>query len=777
MAEVKRSYVDKLSRDIWRLYMLNRGVISTRDINMSVLIFVLIRRIECIIAPFKEKMRNVYTSNTEIKDNELMDQLLKKSFNTRFYNVSELDLESVSDANDVYQALTLYLEAFNPEVRNVIDQLGSDLLFARLNQAQTLRKVVSFYAILDLGLDSISEPEMGALVTSLIHRYAIFDRLDVTPELYIKLIQTILFSEENFRNPISIYDPVCGYGYLLRAIASQAYQHYKDGVNVNMYGQDVSRFATAIATIIAMLIGDDYDNIVTGNTLTEDRFPDQKFQYIVADLPIGLRWNMYSDSIASDRMARNRFAHGLPSSSDSQMLFIQHILSKMDNTGCRVAFISNASLLNVGRAGSTESKVRQYIIENDLLECLVAIPPSRQTGTSVNRYIWILSNNKEPQKKGKVRLIDCNRIREFENLNADEDLIDFVHKVFVEDYPRYSRIVNNNEFGKYQITLVNSSSKKKNVVDVPMTEDVYKYLELIGYTITNIPTNIVRDNSEADIYALKGEGVAWEIDYPSTHTLYQIDFTSFFTETFSKKPFDEIRDNFDEELSKLQNILDNLDSSYLLAFRKDLKFCESTWYNKVPRNWSRTSGSLCLNVKIGSSSNQPISPEDEFPYLSISYIKGISLDERKTSRKAAFSKGTIVKKGDSLLIINGPNSGEYLEGLEGALSNTLALVEPIDANILDLRYLRYLLIAAEPYLKARLNGLSTLHLSKKVIQDMTIYLPPIEEQKSIAKFLDTRYDQMKSLRLMGFRNQKFEEYLSSLIYEAVTGKLDLDDMK
>lgn len=220
-----------------------------------------------------------------------------------------------------------------------------------------------------------------------------------------------------------------------------------------------------------------------------------------------------------------------------------------------------------------------------------------------------------------------------------------------------------------------------------------------------------------------------------------------------------------------------LQATQLPQVNSMLKDSNSSWYGAVPSNWRYSAVGLYIEVTVGRADATPLSEDDELPYLSLPYLRGNSRAEKLSSRQKAQNSKSVITDQDILVVKSGANAGEVIRGKEGVLSNSLFVVRTTNSEILSPQYLAYFIMASENYLRANLNGAAISHLSAKTLQDMPIYLPSMGEQICIARYLDEICSKIDRLCQLGFSNTDLLQYKKSLIYEAVTGKLDLDDMK
>lgn len=751
-----------------------RGNVDSDKINAALLMMILLRRVEQILEPYRKDMYKAYIKFENVLDEKAMSVFMSNLSHTPFYIASDLSLAKIVESPDnCYNLLTGYVRSFSVNVIDALMGLQYETLFAQLNYAKALYPLVNSFVGLNLSPENISDKDLYRIAAKVASpEQNKFSGNFASPELFSTLLKSILLKDENITSEVDIYDPVCGTGRMLIDVALEAKERISH-VNgaVHVYGQDVSSVARSTSSILSMLIGEDTSHYICADALGYGIFEDRKFQYIVADPPMNHKWDERKFFSWNDP----RFVAGMPSKNDATLLYMLHVISKMDPNGSRSAIFTSPSCLMNGGVGSGESNIRKWMLDADLVDAIIALPKKLDRYSAVQRYLWILDNHKSEDRQGKVRLLDCNRIIEDKDIDTstDDKLVSVVSKVLKGKLDaKFAVELPNKSFGIYQITLVSNQDKKKKQVSVPMSASVIDYLEAEGYLIKNASdVTVVRDD-----YALVPEEPSWTIDYPSTSAYYQIDFESFFTAVEETVSSESLLTDVLSEAAEAENLLHAIQSQKQPAPRKLLADSGSSWYGKVPSYWKRTVGSCCFEVSTGRTEATPESTEDAIPYLSLPYLRGNAKVEKLSSLKKAIDTNTMVSDQDILVVKNGANAGEVIQGRKGALSSTLFLVKPSEMAMLDAQYLNYYMQAAEPWLRSQLKGAYVPSLSIKTLQDMAFYLPPLSEQKVIAQYLDGISTKISRLEELGYVNPKLQQYRKSLIYEAVTGKFDLDSL-
>ena len=360
------------------------------------------------------------------------EPVLKKTAKQRFYNTSPLDLTKLlNDPANIAANMRTYVNAFSPGVTEVLEAYGFDEKITRLDKAGLLYTFVSKFADLDLSEKAVSNREIGMMFEELLRRFSEMSNETAgehfTPREVIRLMVNILFTEDDKAlsgaKPVrTLYDPACGTGGML-TIAQEYLREMNPGAVLQVYGQELNPETWAIARSDFLIQDQDPDRIVLGNSLSDtDGFEHEKFDYLLANPPFGVDWSKYKDPIEKERNAlghNGRYGPGLPRVSDGSLLFLLHMISKMKpvtddpNTpeiiegGARLAIVFSGSPLFSGAAAGGESEIRRFVIENDLLEGIVALPDQLFYNTGISTYFWILTNRKPQERLGKIVLVDA----------------------------------------------------------------------------------------------------------------------------------------------------------------------------------------------------------------------------------------------------------------------------------------------------------------------------------------------------------------------------------
>lgn len=525
MSHPKRMNQQALSAFIWSVADLLRGDYRQHDYGKVILPFTVLRRLDCVLEPTKAAVLAELAEKTKQGINP--EPFLRRKAGVNFFNQSPMDLKKLlGDPDYVALNLTTYIQGFSPEVRDIFERFEFQVQIERLTKAGLLYQVAEKFAQIDLHPEVVNNMQMGLVFEELIRKFAEISNETAgehfTPREVIKLMVNLIFIEDDevLSKPgvvRTIYDPTAGTGGML-SVAGEYLAEHNPQARLTVFGQELNPESYAICKADMLIKGQDVANISFGNTLSDDGHAHRKFDYMLANPPFGVEWKKVEKEVRKEHEQQGyngRFGPGLPRVSDGSMLFLLHLLSKMRPAaegGSRFGIVLNGSPLFTGGAGSGESEIRRYVLENDLCEAIVGLPTDMFYNTGISTYIWIISNRKPAARKGKVQLIDASgywqKMRKSlgskrkELSDAHIDRITQLFGQFVEaeeDGKPISRIFPNEAFGYTAITVerplrdehgqpvlgVKGKQKGKPQPDsalrdtenVPLSEDVQAYFE------------------------------------------------------------------------------------------------------------------------------------------------------------------------------------------------------------------------------------------------------------------------------------------------------------
>lgn len=526
---------------IWAIADKLTGVYKPHEYGEVILPLTVIRRFDCILADTKEAVRQKYE---EVKALPMRDILLRKASGFQFYNTSKYSFEKLTeDPDNIETNFRDYLNGFSPNVTEIIEKFKFDGHIATMAQKNILYIVLKEFTTPKANLhpDHISNLEMGYIFEEIIRRFSEAHNEDAgqhyTPREVIELMVNILFYDDNSfltgdHVAKTIYDPACGTGGML-SVAENYLHTLNSEAELLPFGQELNDQTFAICKADMLIKGNDATQIRSGNTLSEDQFAGQTFDYILSNPPFGREWKNEKAAVEKESKLgfSGRFGAGLPAVGDGQMLFLETAISKMKQNGSRAAIIHNGSPLFTGDAGSGPSEIRRYIIENDLLEAIIALPNDIFYNTGIATYIWVLSNKKAPYRMGKVQLINANGMFEKRRKALGNKRNDISAEQIAEITRIYgdfketeiSRIFNNEDFGYSKITVERPLKDENGKIVLkkgkPQPDTALRDTE-------NVPLNEdIRAYFEREVLPFAPD--AW-IDESKTKVGYEIPFTRYF---------------------------------------------------------------------------------------------------------------------------------------------------------------------------------------------------------------------------------------------------------
>lgn len=499
---------------IWSVADLLRGDYKQSDYGKVILPFTLLRRLECVLEPTRSEVLAEYEARKNL--GIPLEVFLTKKSAQSFYNTSKFSLSSLmADPNNLRHNIESYIADFSANARDIFDRYKFTEQLAYLDESDLLYKIVEKFASVDLHPDAISNHDMGLVFEELIRRFAEASNETAgehfTPRDIVRLTTSLLFMGDDAVLTTagvvrSLYDPTAGTGGFLSSGTEYVHEMNPDAKLVT-FGQELNPESYAICKADMLIKGQDVANIKYGNTLSDDQLYDKHFDYMLSNPPFGVEWKKVEKAVKDEHTQKGfagRFGPGLPRVSDGSLLFLMHLISKMrpaSEGGSRIGIILNGSPLFTGGAGSGESEIRRYILENDLLEAIVAMPSDMFFNTGIATYIWILSNHKTAERQGKVQLINAAGLGEgmrkslgSKRKQLSEESINEITRVYgAFEQTKISKIFDTTDFGFRRITVerplmegdkpVLSKGKPKpdtslrDNENIPLKEDIYDYFK------------------------------------------------------------------------------------------------------------------------------------------------------------------------------------------------------------------------------------------------------------------------------------------------------------
>jgi type I restriction enzyme M protein len=457
---------------IWSVADLLRGDYKRSEYGKVILPLTVLRRLDGVLAPTKDR---VLERSARLP--KRFDAILNRITGVQFNNTSELDLKKVlDDPPNVADQLRQYVAGFSGDVRDIFEKFDLDAQISRLDAANLLYLVLGKFVDIDLGPDRVSNTEMGYIYEELVRRFSELSNETAgehfTPREVVELMVNLLFIEDDdlLRKPGTVktmLDPACGTGGML-SVSEQYLRARNPDAQLEVYGQELNAETYAVCRSDMMLKDPKHAaHIVHGNSFSQDGHAGQDFDYLLANPPFGVEWKKVREEIEDehDRLGfAGRFGAGLPRINDGSFLFLQHMISKMKSAeggGSRVAIVFNGSPLFTGAAGSGESEIRRWIIENDWLEAVVALPDQLFYNTGISTYFWVVTNRKSPERRGKVQLVDARgswekmrkSLGEKRKRISEEQIGEIVRLYGAFEEGERVKILPNESFGAMRITV------------------------------------------------------------------------------------------------------------------------------------------------------------------------------------------------------------------------------------------------------------------------------------------------------------------------------------
>ena len=545
---------------IWSIADILRGDYKQSDYGKVILPLTVLRRLDCVLESSKEevlkKFEQLKTTNIEN-----LDPILNKTAGYNFHNRSQFDFNKlIADPNNIASNLRNYINGFSEDAREIIEQFEFENQINKLDDNNLLFMIVKRFQEVDLHPDTISSMEMGYMFEELIRKFAEISNETAgehfTPREVIKMMVNILFLNDReilTKKGITktIYDCCAGTGGML-SVAEEYLHELNPDARLEVFGQELNPESYAICKSDLMIKGQNASNIKKGNSISEDQLNDQKFDYLITNPPFGVKWEKFAKKVKEEHEQLGhggRFGAGLPSVGDGSFLFLMHLMSKMKPDGSRLAIVFNGSPLFSGSPSKTknESSIRQWIIENDLLESVIALPNQLFYNTGISTYVWVISNKKPLERKGKVQLINAvdlykkmsKSLGDKRNELSDDHIAE-ITKIYGEfKESGYSKIFDNKAFGYAKVTVERPERDAKGEIvkdkkgnpkpdsslrdteNIPLTMDIQEYMEK---------------------EVLPHVTDAW-VDHSKTNIGYEINFTKYFYQYKPLRSLEEIRND------------------------------------------------------------------------------------------------------------------------------------------------------------------------------------------------------------------------------------------
>lgn len=543
---------------IWSIADLLRGDYKQSDYGKVILPLTVLRRLDCVLDTTKTEVLKKY-EQAKTMNIQNIDPILNKVAGYNFHNRSQFTFDKlIADPNNIAANLIEYINGFSADAREIIEQFEFENQITRMDNNNLLFMVVKRFQEIDLHPNKVSSMEMGYLFEELIRKFAEISNETAgehfTPREVIRLMINLLFL--NDRDILTqkgivktIYDCCAGTGGML-SVAEEYLQELNPDARLEVFGQELNPESYAICKSDMLIKGQNPVNIKKGNSISEDHLPNEKFDYLITNPPFGVKWEKIGKKVKAEHDEKGfggRFGAGLPSTGDGSFLFLMSLISKMKPEGSRLAIVFNGSPLFSGSPSGTknESSIRQWIIENDLLEAIIALPNQLFYNTGISTYIWILSNHKPANRKGKVQLINAvdfykkmsKSLGDKRNELSTDHIAEIteIYGEFINN--EYSKIFDNKDFGYAKVTVERperdakgniktdkhgkpkADSSLRDTESIPLKDDINAYIK--KEVLPHVPD-------------------AW-VDESKTRIGYEINFTKYFYQYKPLRSLEEIR--------------------------------------------------------------------------------------------------------------------------------------------------------------------------------------------------------------------------------------------
>jgi len=491
-----------------------RGLFKQHEYGDVILPLVVLRRLDCVLEPYKKEIVEIHNQFKDKRDDT--SKIIHTKLGIKFSNYSQYDFERLKqEPNKLDENIYEYLSSFSSNVQDIIQNFGLQKHIEKLNSNDRLYLLIEKFTTVDLHPDVVDNHTMGQVFEELLRKFSEMSNETsgehYTPRDVVQLLVSLVFTPdmEELSKPnkiVSVYDPCCGTGGMLTIGKDHILKSISPDVSVNLFGQELNPQTYSICKSDFLITDEEPDNIKLGSTLTKDQHDShgRSFDYMITNPPFGVSWKNEEKMIKNEsKEIGSRFEVGTPRVSDGSLLFLQHMLSKRDrNNGSRIGVVFNGSPLFTGDSGQGESEIRKWIIENDWLECVISLPTKLFFNTGIQTYLWIVTNKKSSNRKGKVQLIDGSRfgtsmrknLGEKSNYITDEDsqkILD-IYQGFTEN--EYSKVFDNEYFGYTKVTIEQPikengiikldrkgnrkpDSKLRDNERIPLSENIEEYFE------------------------------------------------------------------------------------------------------------------------------------------------------------------------------------------------------------------------------------------------------------------------------------------------------------
>lgn len=743
---------------IWAIADKLTGVYKPHEYGEVILPLTVIRRFDCILSDTKDVVLDKYES---IKTLPMRDVLLRKASAQPFYNTSKYTFERLLDDPDNIEVnFRDYLNGFSENVQSIIEKFRFDGHITAMSNKGILYIVLKEFTSTRANLhpSAISNLEMGYIFEEIIRRFSESHNEDAgqhyTPREVIKLMVNVLFYDDNdilSGNNVAktIYDPACGTGGML-SVAEEYLHELNAATELMAFGQELNDQTFAICKADMLIKGNNAEFIKNGNTLSDDKFEGQKFDYIISNPPFGREWKNEKAKVEAEakRGFAGRFGPGLPAVGDGQMLFLLTTISKMKESkdgGSRIAIIQNGSSLTTGDAESGPSNIRKYILDNDLLEAVIALPQDLFYNTNLATFIWIISNRKSKARVNKVQLIDASNlfVRRRKALgkkknDISDSQIAEITRVYAEGIETPISRILDKEIFSYKKVLVEFPLYDKNGNIV--CKNGKKISDLSRRTSIKVPiSEDVRNYFNEDV--LKHQPSAW-YEENKIKIGYEIPLTKFFFTPLDTHLPEVIET---QHIELLEGVSDSLNKIAYNAreltrgLNPDCEVYENDclvdWLEKIPKHWTVIKAKHIFRIRDerGNETPQLLAATQKFGMRPQDEIDGVVQVKEDTDLQTFKT----VHKNDYVISLRSFQGGFEMSDFEGVCSPAYQVFYPV-VPICPMYFKK--LFKSTRFIE-KINSLTIgirdgKNIAFQDFGEVYIAIPPIEEQEAIVESID-----------------------------------------
>tara|TARA_Y100000589_G_C27177115_1_gene639215 strand:+ start:318 stop:2618 length:2301 start_codon:yes stop_codon:yes gene_type:complete len=743
-----------------------RGLFNRAEFGKVILPFIVLRRIDCVLEDKKELMIELHNKYKNVVVDP--SQIIERKIGLPFYNISNFDLKRMtSDPNNLFLNFNNYIEGYSKNIRDIIRHFSLEQNIKKLNTGDRLYTLIKKFTEFDLRPEIIDNHQMGSIYEEILRRFSELSNQEsgdyYTPRDVVKLLVSVIFSEESDLTDEglirTIYDPCCGSGGMLTIAKEWILQNYKKNTKVELFGQTLMDESYAICKSDFLILGEDPKNIGgPSSTLSDDKFPNHTFNYMLTNPPFGISWKSDEKFVKDESKNKyGRFSNGIPWIKDGQLLFLSHMISKMDPNGSVIGIVTNGSTLTTGDGNRGESQFRKYLVEKDLIDSIYILPDDLFFDTGILSYIWILKNNKIENYKNKIRVFNC--IDEFEKLYkpigdkrkiiSKKNIDNIVKMVKSKVKNNQTKVFDSQDFLYNYVTIHKKQknidgSYRRNIKNefIPKPGESEKIKLKLDIDINNYIQNL---NQGEDLFFNEKDIVVG----------CEFHLTKFFYKAKKVMPIKHATQNLENSLSNF------FSKKNLFGFDvKEVQVNSEYWFGYVPEKWQLIKIDQCFSLRS--------TKVDQLNYKPLSVTKSGIVPQLEHVAKSNDSGNRYLVKADDF-VINSRSDRRGSSGIsnyEGSVSSVNIVLEP-NKSILNPYYIHNLLRTKEFQEEFYRHGKGIVDdlwsTSWSEMREIYIPIPPLIEQNNICIKLKNLEEMQELLLKINSEFKPFEESLKSFL--------------